>query len=79
MATITRRSLVAGATAFGLPAIIVRPTLAADYSFKQYHNQTAAGTLQRNLVAMWVRSDGNQRPGRSDQRIRRTTRSRRRS
>src|SRR5437762_7124206 len=50
---ITRRSLVAGATAFGLPAIIVRPTLAADYNFKQYHNQAAGGTLQKNLLAMW--------------------------
>src|SRR2546423_15266063 len=51
--TITRRSLVAGATAFGLPAIIVRPTRAADFSFKQFHNQAAGGTLQKNLVAMW--------------------------
>ena len=50
---ITRRSLVAGATALGLPAIIVRPTLAADYNFKQYHNQAAGGTLQKNLLAMW--------------------------
>src|SRR5262245_10860201 len=53
MTTLTRRSLVAGATALGLPAIIVRPTLAADYSFKQFHNQAASGTLQKNLVAMW--------------------------
>jgi len=50
---ITRRSLVAGAAAFGLPAIIVRPTFAADYNFKQYHNQAATGTLQKNLLAMW--------------------------
>jgi tripartite ATP-independent transporter DctP family solute receptor len=50
---LTRRSLIAGATAFGTASIIVRPTLAADFSFKQYHNQTATGTLQKNLVAMW--------------------------
>jgi TRAP-type transport system periplasmic protein len=51
--TITRRTLVAGATAFGLPAITVRPTRAADFSFKQFHNQAAGGTLQKNLLAMW--------------------------
>src|SRR5436309_1341226 len=61
--TLTRRSLVAGATVFGSAAIIVRPTLAADYNFKQYHNQTAAGTLQKNLVAMWdaIRMETNGR------------------
>src|SRR5438552_10326662 len=61
--TITRRSLVAGATAFGSAAIIVRPTLAADYNFKQYHNQAASGTLQKNLTAMWdaIRAETNGR------------------
>ena len=61
--TLTRRSLVAGATAFGSAAIIVRPTLAADYNFKQYHNQAASGTLQKNLTAMWdaIRAETNGR------------------
>jgi TRAP-type transport system periplasmic protein len=45
----TRRSLLAGAAA----TIIVRPALAADYKFSQYHNQAASGTLHKNLVAMW--------------------------
>ena len=57
------RSLVAAATAFGLPAIIVRPTRAADFSFKQFHNQAAGGTLQKNLTAMWdaIKADTNGR------------------
>src|SRR5260370_3006789 len=57
-----RRSLLVGASALG-SSIIVRPALAADYKFVQYHNQTAGGTLHRNLVAMWdaVRSETNGR------------------
>jgi tripartite ATP-independent transporter DctP family solute receptor len=48
----TRRSVLVGAAAIG-PAIIVRPTRAADYKFAQYHNQAASGTLHKNLNAMW--------------------------
>jgi TRAP-type transport system periplasmic protein len=48
----TRRSVLAGAAAMG-PAIIVRPTRAAEYKFAQYHNQAASGTLHKNLNAMW--------------------------
>src|ERR1700754_255937 len=48
----TRRSVLAGAAAIG-PAIIVRPSRAADYKFAQYHNQAASGTLHKNLTAMW--------------------------
>ncbi len=48
----TRRSVLAGAAVMG-PAIIVRPTRAADYKFAQYHNQAASGTLHKNLNAMW--------------------------
>src|SRR6201999_4102285 len=48
----TRRSVLAGAAAIG-PAIIVRPTRAADYKFAQYHNQAASRTLHKNLNAMW--------------------------
>jgi tripartite ATP-independent transporter DctP family solute receptor len=60
---LTRRRLVAGAAAFGSAAIIVKPTLAADFSFKQFHNQVATGTLQKNLVAMWdaIRMETNGR------------------
>jgi len=58
----TRRSLLAGAAAMG-PCIIVRPALAADYRFSQYHNQAASGTLHKNLTAMWraVRNETNGR------------------
>ncbi|MEA2893984.1 MAG: hypothetical protein QOI05_4777, partial [Bradyrhizobium sp.] len=44
----TRRSLLAGAAGIG-STIIVRPSLAADYRFSQYHNQAASGTLHKNL------------------------------
>ncbi len=56
---LTRRSLmraavvVGGAAMAGSAAIIVRPGLAADFKFKQYHNQAAIGTLHKNLTAMW--------------------------
>src|SRR5665213_2212005 len=48
----TRRSVLTGAAAAG-SALIVRPTRAAEYSFSQYHNQAASGTLHHNLTAMW--------------------------
>jgi tripartite ATP-independent transporter DctP family solute receptor len=48
----TRRSVLTGAAAAG-SALIVRPALAAEYSFSQYHNQAASGTLHQNLTAMW--------------------------
>src|SRR6202045_2728545 len=58
----SRRFLLVGASALG-STILVRPTLAADYKFTQYHNQTAGGTLHKNLVAMWdaVRAETNGR------------------
>lgn len=58
----TRRALLAGTAAAG-SAIIVRPSLAADYKFAQYHNQAASGTLHKNLTAMWetVRAETNGR------------------
>src|ERR1700761_7085446 len=48
----TRRSVLAGAAVLA-PAILVRPTRAAEYKFSQYHNQAASGTLHKNLTAMW--------------------------
>jgi tripartite ATP-independent transporter DctP family solute receptor len=48
----TRRSILSGAAAVG-PTLIVRPSLAAEYKFSQYHNQAAGGTLHKNLTAMW--------------------------
>ena len=59
---LTRRSLIAGAAATS-STLLVKRTWAADYKFAQYHNQTAAGTLHRNLTAMWeaVRQETNGR------------------
>jgi TRAP-type transport system periplasmic protein len=48
----TRRSVLSGAAAAG-SMIIVRPSLAAEYKFSQYHNQAASGTLHKNLTGMW--------------------------
>src|SRR4030081_2999658 len=48
----TRRSVLSGAAAAG-STLIVRPTLAAEYRFSQYHNQASSGTLHKNLTAMW--------------------------
>jgi tripartite ATP-independent transporter DctP family solute receptor len=50
---LTRRSVLASAALAG-SAIIVRPSLAAEYRFSQYHNQAASGTLHKNLTAMWA-------------------------
>jgi TRAP-type transport system periplasmic protein len=49
----TRRSVLSGAAAAAGSAIIIRPSLAAEYKFSQYHNQAASGTLHKNLTAMW--------------------------
>src|SRR5438093_13741812 len=59
----SRRALIAGATAAGSAAIIVKPARAAEYKFTQYHNQAATGTLHKNLTALWeaVRAETNGR------------------
>jgi TRAP-type transport system periplasmic protein len=60
---ISRRSVVAGATALGSAAIIVKPLRAADFAFVQYHNQAEISTLHKNLLAMWdaIRTESNGR------------------
>ena len=60
---LTRRTLIAGASALGSASIIVRQAQAADYTFKQFHNQASSGTLHKNLTAMWeaVRAETNGR------------------
>jgi TRAP-type transport system periplasmic protein len=59
---LTRRSVLAGAAAAG-SALIVKPALAAEYRFSQYHNQAASGPLHKNLTAMWetIRNETNGR------------------
>jgi tripartite ATP-independent transporter DctP family solute receptor len=58
----TRRSVLTGAMAAG-STLIVKPTLAAEYRFSQYHNQADSGPLHKNLTAMWeaVRMETNGR------------------
>jgi tripartite ATP-independent transporter DctP family solute receptor len=58
----TRRSVLTGAAAMG-STLIVKPTLAAEYRFAQYHNQAASGPLHKNLTAMWqaIRTETNGR------------------
>jgi tripartite ATP-independent transporter DctP family solute receptor len=51
--TLTRRSFVAAAT-LGTTATFARSLRAADYTFTQYHNQTATSSLHRRLVEMWA-------------------------
>ncbi len=51
IARLTRRSFLTAAVA--LPAIISAPVRAAEFTFAQYHNQTADTPLHRNLVQMW--------------------------
>ena len=48
-----RRVLIRGG-AFASIAPVVRSTLAADYTFRQFHNQAASSPLHRRLVEMWA-------------------------
>ena len=57
-ATLSRRALLAR-SAFLMPigfqgGLIARPAMAADYSFRQFHNQAASSPLHRRLVEMWT-------------------------
>jgi len=52
MGTWTRRSFLAGAASL---TVFLRRVRAADYTFVQYHNQTADSPLHRRLVEMWDR------------------------
>jgi tripartite ATP-independent transporter DctP family solute receptor len=47
--TLSRRGLVAGSV-----GLFVRPAMAADYTFRQFHNQAASSPLHRRLVEMWT-------------------------
>ena len=51
---VTRRRLLVAGSAAGAFAIIVRPTLAADFKFRQFHNQAISSPLHRRLVEMWT-------------------------
>jgi len=51
MRNLTRRAFVGSAL---IGAFTSRPRAAAEHSFVQYHNQTAASPLHRRLVEMWA-------------------------
>lgn len=61
----TRRSFLMGAASL---TVFVRPARAADYTFVQYHNQTADSPLHRRLVEMWDRI-GRESGGRVEARV----------
>src|SRR5713101_2107347 len=58
MRTLTRRTFVSAA-ALGPLAAFARSLRAAEYTFTQFHNQTATSSLHRRLVEMWtaIRTD----------------------
>jgi tripartite ATP-independent transporter DctP family solute receptor len=51
---VSRRCIVTGAAGLGLAAIVVRPGRAADYVFRQFHNQSETSSLHRRLTEMWA-------------------------
>ncbi len=50
----TRRGVLAAGRALGFLAIVVRPTLAAEYKFRQFHNQAISSPLHRRLSELWA-------------------------
>ena len=67
MPPLTRRSFVVGATVG--PALVFARTLrAADFTFIQYHNQTAMSSLHARLVEMWT-AIGSETGGRVEGRV----------
>src|SRR6266404_4821944 len=52
--TLTRRSFVAGASLGSLAVFATSLQRAAEYTFTQFHNQTAASALHKRLVEMWA-------------------------
>ena len=51
-AALSRRAILGRSAA--LVSLMVRPAMAADYSFRQFHNQAATSPLHRRLVEMWA-------------------------
>ncbi len=51
---LSRRAVIGGAAALGSVAIFSRSGLAADYKFRQFHNQALSSPLHKRLVEMWA-------------------------
>jgi tripartite ATP-independent transporter DctP family solute receptor len=55
MPTVASRRRILSASAAFLPlGLVVRPAMAADYMFRQFHNQATSSPLHRRLVEMWA-------------------------
>src|SRR3978361_1312385 len=51
---LSRRAVWGGAPALGSLTIFGRSGLAADFKFRQFHNQAASSPLHKRLVEMWA-------------------------
>jgi tripartite ATP-independent transporter DctP family solute receptor len=49
-----RRVVLARSAAFVSINLVVRPAMAADYKFRQFHNQAVSSPLHKRLVEMWA-------------------------
>jgi len=52
--TLTRRAVIGGGAALGSLTIVSRTGLAADFKFRQFHNQAVSSPLHKRLVEMWA-------------------------
>ena len=50
----SRRAVLGRSVALLSIGVVVRPAMAADYKFRQFHNQAASSPLHRRLVEMWA-------------------------
>jgi tripartite ATP-independent transporter DctP family solute receptor len=50
----SRRAVLRRGAALVSLGLIVRPAMAADYTFRQFHNQAVSSPLHRRLVEMWA-------------------------
>ena len=67
MTNCTRRSFLTSAGA-GALTVFARRVHAADYTFTQFHNQTAASSLHQRLSQMWI-AIGKETNGRVEARV----------
>ena len=52
--TLTRRAIIGGGAALGSLTIISRTGFAADFKFRQFHNQALSSPLHKRLVETWA-------------------------
>src|SRR5215471_13313008 len=54
MSMVNRRAFLRGAASLGAASVFVRSLRAAEYAFRQFHNQTADSSLHQRLVELWA-------------------------